>query len=187
MWTRPSRRRADPRHRLFASGQVAAWPLNRVAVEGMGPETEPGGRSCFALWLERARGVAATASAPQAAARLQPINNVASLWSASPPRAWRASIRLFKDRVVARRSAPFSGAAHARRDGQPVETIESLSGRRATGLAGAPMAFSCQPRRHPALFGFVPKLLVSARLSKRSHMVAAVAIATSVIGPSITS
>ena len=178
---------------FFASApKVAAMALlTRVAVEGMGPATEAWRQIVIfaALASTVLGGVAAIGQRNiKRLLAYSSINNVgfALVGLAAAGVSGVASVLFYMTVYVAMTLGAFLVVLRMRdADGQPVETIESLAGlsRSRPWLALAMAMFMFSLAGIPPLFGFWPKFLVfSAAVEANLTWLAAVAIATSVIG-----
>jgi NADH-quinone oxidoreductase subunit N len=178
---------------FFASApKVAAMVLlTRVAIEGMGPATDAWRQIVIfaALASTILGGVAAIGQANvKRLLAYSSINNVgfALVGLAAAGVAGVASVLFYMIVYVAMTLGAFLVVLRMRdADGQPVETIESLAGlsRTRPWLALGMAMFMFSLAGIPPLFGFWPKFLVfSAAVQADLTWLAAVAIATSVIG-----
>ncbi len=178
---------------FFASApKVAAMALLvRVAVEGMGPAFEEWRQIVIFMALASTILGGVAAIGQRNIKRLlaySSINNVGfalvGLAAATPEGV--ASVLFYMAVYVAMTLGAFLVVLRMRgEDGQPVETIDSLSGlsRSRPGLALAMAIFMFSLAGIPPLFGFWPKFLVFfAAVEADLTWLAAVAIATSVIG-----
>jgi len=178
---------------FFASApKVAAMALlTRVAVEGMGPATEAWRQIVIfaALASTILGGVAAIGQRNiKRLLAYSSINNVgfALVGLAAAGVAGVASVLFYMTVYVAMTLGAFLVVQRMRdENGQPVEAIESLAGlsRSRPWLAAGMAMFMFSLAGIPPLFGFWPKFLVfSAAVEANLTWLAAVAIATSVIG-----
>ena len=178
---------------FFASApKVAAMALlTRVAVEGMGPATEAWRQIVIfaALASTVLGGVAAIGQRNiKRLLAYSSINNVgfALVGLAAAGVSGVASVLFYMTVYVAMTLGAFLVVLRMRdANGQPVETVESLAGlsRSRPWLALAMAMFMFSLAGIPPLFGFWPKFLVfSAAVEANLTWLAAVAIATSVIG-----
>ena len=178
---------------FFASApKVAAMALIvRVAVEGMGPATDAWRQIIIFMALASTILGGVAAIGQRNIKRLlaySSINNVgfALVGLAAGTPQGVASVLFYMTVYIAMTLGAFLVVLRMRdADGQPVETIASLSGlsRTRPGLALAMAIFMFSLAGIPPLFGFWPKFLVfNAAVAANLTWLAAVAIATSVIG-----
>jgi len=178
---------------FFASApKVAAMALlTRVAVEGMGPATDAWRQIVIfaALASTILGGVAAIGQSNiKRLLAYSSINNVgfALVGLAAAGVSGVASVLFYMSVYVAMTLGAFLVVLRMRdAEGQPVESIASLAGlsRTRPWLALAMAMFMFSLAGIPPLFGFWPKFLVfSAAVEADLTWLAAVAIATSVIG-----
>jgi NADH-quinone oxidoreductase subunit N len=178
---------------FFASApKVAAMALlTRVAIEGMGPATfEWRQIVIFMALASTVLGGVAAIGQPNIKRLLaySSINNIgfALIGLAAATREGVASVLFYMAVYVVMTLGTFLVVLRMRdAEGQPVETIVSLSGlsRTRPGLAAAMAAFMFSLAGIPPLFGFWPKFLVfNAAVAADLTWLAAVGIATSVIG-----
>jgi NADH-quinone oxidoreductase subunit N len=178
---------------FFASApKVAAMALLvRVSVEAMGPATDAWRQIIiFAALASTILGGVAAIGQKNVKRLLaySSINNVgfALVGLAAAGVAGVASVLFYMTVYVVMTLGAFLVVLRMRgADGQPVESIASLAGlsRSRPGLALAMAIFMFSLAGIPPLFGFVPKLLVfNAAVEANLTWLAAVAIATSVIG-----
>ena len=180
---------------FFASApKVAAMALIvRVAVEGMGPATDSWRQIIIFMALASTILGGVAAIGQRNIKRLlaySSINNVgfALVGLAAGTPQGVASVLFYMTVYVAMTLGAFLIVLRMRdAEDQPVETIASLSGlsRTRPGLALAMAIFMFSLAGIPPLFGFWPKFLVfNAAVAANLTWLAAVAIATSVIGAS---
>ena len=178
---------------FFASApKVAAMSLIvRVAVEGMGPATESWRQIIIFMALASTILGGVAAIGQRNIKRLlaySSINNVgfALVGLAAGTPEGVASVLFYMTVYIAMTLGAFLVVQRMRdADGHPVETIASLAGLSRTrfGLAVAMAVFMFSLAGIPPLFGFWPKFLVfNAAVAANLTWLAAVAIATSVIG-----
>ena len=178
---------------FFASApKVAAMALLvRVAVEGMAPATESWRQIIIFMALASTILGGVAAIGQRNIKRLlaySSINNIgfALVGLAAGTPQGVASVLFYMTVYIAMTLGAFLVVLRMRdADGQPVEAIASLSGlsRSRPGLALAMAIFMFSLAGIPPLFGFWPKFLVfNAAVAANLTWLAAVAIATSVIG-----
>jgi NADH-quinone oxidoreductase subunit N len=178
---------------FFASApKVAAMALLvRISVDAMGPATEAWRQIViFAALASTVLGGVAAIGQKNIKRLLaySSINNVgfALVGLAAAGVSGVSSVLFYMSVYVAMTLGAFLVVLRMRdADGQPVETIASLAGLSRTRpmLALAMAMFMFSLAGIPPLFGFVPKLLVfNAAVEANLTWLAAVAIATSVIG-----
>jgi len=178
---------------FFASApKVAAMALlTRVAVESMGPATESWRQIVIFMALASTVLGGVAAIGQRNIKRLlaySSINNVgfALVGLAAAGVAGVASVLFYMTVYVVMTLGAFLVVLRMRGpDDQPIETVASLAGLSRTRplLALAMAIFMFSLAGIPPLFGFVPKLLVfNAAVEANLTWLAAVAIATSVIG-----
>ena len=178
---------------FFASApKVAAMALLvRVTVEAMGPATESWRQIVIFMALASTVLGGVAAIGQRNIKRLlaySSINNIgfALVGLAAGTPQGVASVLFYMTVYIAMTLGAFLVVLRMRdADGQPVETIASLAGlsRSRSGLALAMAIFMFSLAGIPPLFGFWPKFLVfNAAVAANLTWLAAVAIATSVIG-----
>jgi NADH-quinone oxidoreductase subunit N len=178
---------------FFASApKVAAMALLvRVAVEGMGPATESWRQIIIFMALASTVLGGVAAIGQRNIKRLlaySSINNIgfALVGLAAGTPQGVAAVLFYMTVYIAMTLGAFLVVLRMRdADGQPVETIASLSGlsRTRPWLAAGMAMFMFSLAGIPPLFGFWPKFLVfNAAVAADLTWLAAVAIATSVIG-----
>ncbi len=178
---------------FFASApKVAAMALLvRLAIEGMGPAYESWRQIIIFMALASTVLGGVAAIGQQNIKRLlaySSINNVgfALVGLAAGNQSGVSSVLFYMTVYTVMTLGTFLIVLRMRdADGQPVETIASLSGlsRTRPGLAWAMAAFMFSLAGIPPLFGFWPKFLVfDAAVQADLTWLAAIAIATSVIG-----
>lgn len=178
---------------FFASApKVAAMALLvRVVMDAMGPATDAWQQIIIFMALASTILGGVAAIGQRNIKRLlaySSINNVgfALVGLAAASHAGVSSVLVYMAVYIVTTLGSFLVVMKMRgADGEPLESIDSLAGlaRRRPGLAAAMAVFMLSLAGIPPLFGFYPKLLVfNAAVEANLAWLAAVAIATSVIG-----